>query len=424
MALFARSAKSTHFLAEREENRLKIQYYNWTPKLSPLADKWQHDWIASGVFEEGANSSRHALRCLVPTTLQQLLGAFSSPRQINDNSIPGSPGIDIGTAPYYHRLLLRLNPLTPNTTCPVAPMQAPPTNHITHYHYHAAPPIPSHGGFPGRPRTLSLFPLFFSPARNTNSAIPMPLGPINQIAIATGPRLTHGGYSPPALHQPANHTQTNSSAYPRALKKGGRRRRTPPTTTTITGNTSTRTQTIKSGQHTLLNPSPRLQNYTTPPHHRGLPPVAATPPIRGVGGWEGPPVCWCPPWCGAPLRAPRGVVCPPVVGACPVCCPPLRWVLAPYAGAPPRCCGPDQDRCYDRLVATAPHRIHSLAPWRHQGSGHPHAYRSCVRRAGTVHAVIHSPQQAFSQKSSGAAASRSRSHSSATNMVSAPVTLP
>jgi len=33
-----------------------------------------------------------------------------------------------------------------------------------------------------------------------------------------------------------------------------------------------------------------------------------------------------------------------------------------------------------------------------------------------VHAVIHSPQQAFSQQSSGAAASRSHSHSSATNM--------
>jgi len=65
MALFARSAKSTHFLAEREENRLQIQYYNWTPKLSPL-DKWQHDWIASGVFEEGANSSRHALRSSQP----------------------------------------------------------------------------------------------------------------------------------------------------------------------------------------------------------------------------------------------------------------------------------------------------------------------------------------------------------------------
>jgi len=32
-----------------------------------------------------------------------------------------------------------------------------------------------------------------------------------------------------------------------------------------------------------------------------------------------------------------------------------------------------------------------------------------------VHAVIHSPQQAFRQQSSGAAASRSRSHSSATN---------
>ena len=110
MALFARSAKSTHFLAEREGSRLKIQYYNWTPKISPL-DKWQNDWIASGVFEEGANSFRHALRCLVPSTLQQLLGAFSSPRQINGISIPGSPGIDIGTAPYCHRLLLRLNPL-------------------------------------------------------------------------------------------------------------------------------------------------------------------------------------------------------------------------------------------------------------------------------------------------------------------------
>ena len=32
-----------------------------------------------------------------------------------------------------------------------------------------------------------------------------------------------------------------------------------------------------------------------------------------------------------------------------------------------------------------------------------------------MHAVIHSPQQAFSQQSSGAAAIRSRSHSSATN---------
>ena len=30
-----------------------------------------------------------------------------------------------------------------------------------------------------------------------------------------------------------------------------------------------------------------------------------------------PPVVWCP----LPARAPRGVVCPPVVGACPVCCP-------------------------------------------------------------------------------------------------------
>ena len=152
--------------------------------------------------------------------------------------------------------------------------------------------------------------------------------------------------------------------------------------------------------------------------------AGAAESLHMLAGGGAPPVCWCPLRCGAPLRAPRGVVCPPVVGACPVCCPPLRWVLAPCAGAPPQCCGPDRDHCYDCLEATAPHRIHLLAPWRHQGSGHPHAYGSCVRRAGTVPAVIHSPQQAFSQQSSGAAASRSRSHSSATNMVAAPVMLP
>ena len=182
------------------------------------------------------------------------------------------------------------------------------TTHQPHYHYHAAPLIPwrlpgqapypilifflnffpllyfykapKHTHTPQTPtRTaLSLFSLLFSPARNTHPAIPMPLGPMNQIAITTGPRPTHGGYPPTALHQPANHPQTNNSAYPRALKRGGRRRRTPPTTTTI-GNTSTRTQTIKAGQLTLLNLSPRHQNYTTPPHHhhRGLPPGAATP---------------------------------------------------------------------------------------------------------------------------------------------------
>jgi len=72
---------------------------------------------------------------------------------------------------------------------------APPTNHITT----TMQPRPSHGGFPGKPRTLSLFPLLFSPTRNTYPAIPMPLGPINQIAISTGPRPIHGGYSPPAL---------------------------------------------------------------------------------------------------------------------------------------------------------------------------------------------------------------------------------
>ena len=112
-----------------------------------------------------------------------------------------------------------------------------------------------------------------------------------------------------------------------------------------------------------------------------------------LAGGRGRPVCWCPPRC----------------------CAPLRWVLAPCAGAPPRCCGPNRDPCYDCLGATAPCRIHSLAPWRHHGSGHPHAHGSCVRRAGTAHAVIHSLQQACSHQQSSGAASRSRSHSSATN---------
>ena len=133
----------------------------------------------------------------------------------------------------------------------------------------------------------------------------MPLGPINQIAITTGPRPTHGGYPPTALHQPANnHPQTNNSAYPRALKRGGRRMCTvctPPTTTTI-GNTSTRTQTIRAGQLTLLNLSPRHQKYTTPPphHHRGLPPGAATPPI--------PPYPWFPQQRWSRLEWARGII--------------------------------------------------------------------------------------------------------------------
>jgi len=42
---------------------------------------------------------------------------------------------------------------------------------------------------------------------------------------------------------------------------------------------------IKAGHLTLLNPSPRHQNYTTPPHHRGLPPGAATPPIPPYPSW-------------------------------------------------------------------------------------------------------------------------------------------
>ena len=232
-------------------------------------------------------------------TIQQLLGAFSSPRQITNQRqfYSWQP-----RHKYWHRPLLPPAPPPPRPSNPQHHMSSGTnagTNHITT----TMQPRPSHGGFPGKPRTLSLCPLLFSPTRNTYPAIPVPLGPVNQIAITTGPRPTHGGYSPPALHQPANHPQpqTNNSAYPRALKRGGRRRRTPPTTTTITGNTPTRTQTIKSEQLTLLNPSPRHQNYSTPPHHRhrGLPLGAATPPI--------PPYPWFPQQRWSRLEWARGI---------------------------------------------------------------------------------------------------------------------
>ena len=90
-----------------------------------------NDWIARGVFKEGANSSRHALRCLIPTTLQQLLGAFSSPRQINGNSIPGSPGIDIGTLP----------PTATGSSPLPASTLYPPTPHVQWHQCSHHPPI-------------------------------------------------------------------------------------------------------------------------------------------------------------------------------------------------------------------------------------------------------------------------------------------
>ena len=152
------------------------------------------------------------------------------------------------------------------------------------------------------------------------------------------------------------------------------------------------------------------------PHTYTAHPTRADPLLVPCWRVGGTPLCAGAPCGVVPPCGPPAVLCVPLWWArAPCAAPPLRWFLAPCAGAPPRCCGPDRDHCYDRLEATAPHRIHSLAPWTDQESGHPHAYGSCVRRAGTVHAVIHSPQQAFSQQSSGGAASRSRSHSSATN---------
>jgi hypothetical protein len=226
---------------------------------------------------ELVNSSRLALRCLIPTTTQQLPGAFLSPRQLDANSIPGSPGIDINLAPYSHRLHLRLYPLTPPTTFPVVPMPIPPVNHIattTH-------PRPTHGGFPGVTPTPHLSRLSLLLMTNYQ-VIPMPLPATNYIGSTTNPRPSHGGFphtglATPNLHLP--HTTSRPSIripYPRALKRGGTRRPTP--ATNIITNSSTHPQPAQTRQRFMPGSSPsKHQNYTAP-LYRGLPLGAATPP--------------------------------------------------------------------------------------------------------------------------------------------------
>ena len=91
------------------------------------------------------------------------------------------------------------------------------------------------------------------------------------------------------------------------------------------------------------------------------------------------PVCWCPPRCGAPLRAPRGVVCcvpPPCGGRVPRMLPPPCGGFLPRVLVPPRgVVAPTETFAMtaERLHSAA-RCIRSLARWRHQGSGHPHAY--------------------------------------------------
>jgi len=57
-----------------------------------------------------------------------------------------------------------------------------------------------------------------------------------------------------------------------------------------------------------------------------------------------PPAVWCPP------AAPPRCCVPPCGGRVPRLLPPLRWALAPCAGAPPLCCGPDRDHCYHMSI--------------------------------------------------------------------------
>jgi len=162
MAHFARSAKSTHFLAEREENRLKIQYYNWTPEISPL-DKWQNDWIAGGVFEEGANSSRHVVCSPLPhpnhnhtpTTLS--LRSVQLTQTNQQQLYSWQP-----RHKYRHRPLLPPAPPPPQPSNPQHHMSSGTntnavTTHQPHYHCHAAPAIPRR--LPGQaPYPIHIFP--------------------------------------------------------------------------------------------------------------------------------------------------------------------------------------------------------------------------------------------------------------------------
>jgi exonuclease III len=294
IALFSRSAKSTHFTAEREENRIQIYYHGWTPTPPPL-EKWGNSWIESGAFKEGANSSRLALRCLIPTTIQQLPGAFFSPGQLNANSAPGSHGIDTNLPEYSHRLLLHRCPLTPPTTFPLVPMPILSVNYIAT----TAHPRPTHGGFPGAPPTMNLNRLSLLLMTNY-PVIPMPLPAFTYSANNnTNPRPSHGGFphtTPTPLLTPANTAYrpptrltpgaTSSSApplaptilisYPRALKRGGTRRPTP--TTHMITNSSTHPQPGRPRQAAPHSPSASRHHTYTSLLTRGLPPGATTPP--------------------------------------------------------------------------------------------------------------------------------------------------
>ena len=117
-----------------------------------------------------------------------------------------------------------------------------------------------------------------------------------------------------------------------------------------------------------------------------------------VGGWEAPPcvlvppVVWYPP--APPLR----------------CCAPLWWVLAPCAGAPPRCCGPDPDHCYDRREATA---LDAFIRSLHGDTTGAATHTPTGRVSGGLGGRTPSSTAAAGVQSaerSGAAASHSRSH--------------
>ena len=146
-----------------------------------------------------------------------------------------------------------------------------------------------------------------------------------------------------------------------------------------------------------------------------------------VGEWEGPAPCVLVPTRGVvPPCGPPAVLCPrPVVGACPVCCPPplpLRWVLSlfPRVLVPPRGVGV-LTPIIDHVCLELKHQRHvvcirSLHGYTTAGAATPTCPWAVMWQEGWNGALRHpQPQQAFShqhQQSSGAA-SHSRGHSSA-----------
>ena len=146
-----------------------------------------------------------------------------------------------------------------------------------------SPAHPSHRGFPGKPRTRTLSLFLISPSFLACSEYL----PSDTYATRTHkPNCNHYRPTPHprrllptcALHQPANHpqTQTNNSAYPRALKRlskeegEGGARPPRPQLFPATHPPVLKPLNLDSSLYSTPLPDTKTTLHTTPPHHRGL----------------------------------------------------------------------------------------------------------------------------------------------------------